>query len=188
MDSFLSVFFLSRSLPRHWPLASNLSKKRAHLLAAWICEMSAVSIQFYINKIRKAKPGKAKWAALKKVKLVGSKTTLLFVGKHLLPAPLCMFLPFFVPSPFFSLALCCIGDLVLFPRPIMQTCTLHMVLMTATKIVSDPQNALLLFRADTFMCHSDSPCDFAQVLKHLVRVLSIRAVGLSRLLQLLHLL
>lgn len=101
--------------------------------------MSAVSIQFYINKIRKAKPGKAKWAALKKVKLVGSKTTLLFVGKHLLPAPLCMFLPFFVPSPFFSLALCCVGDLVLFPRPIMQTCTLHMVLMTATKIVSDPQ-------------------------------------------------
>lgn len=186
---FFHRFLSISETTQHWPLASNLSTtKRAHLLAVWICEMSAVSIVLYINKIRKVKSGKAKWTALKKVTLVGSKKTLLFAGKHLFPAPLSMFLLFFVPSPFFSLALCCIGDLILLQCPIMQTHTLHVVLMTATKTVSDPPNALLLFRADIFTFHSDSPCDFAEVLKHLLRVLSIRAVSLSRLLQLLHLL
>lgn len=35
---------------------------------------------------------------------------------------------------------------------------------------------------------SDSPCDFAEVLKHLLRILSVWSISLSCLLQLLHLL
>lgn len=45
---------------------------------------------------------------------------------------------------------------------------------------------MLFFKADGFMCHSDSPCDFAEVLKHLLRILSIWSISLSCLLQLLH--
>lgn len=42
--------------------------------------------------------------------------------------------------------------------------------------------------ADVSTCHTDSLCDFAEVLEHLLWILSIWPVRLSRLLQLLHLL
>lgn len=125
-------------LPKHRPLVSNLSvTKRAFLLAVWICEMSDISIGLYINKIRKVKAGKAKWKALKKAKLFGPKDTFLFVGKHLFPAPLSPLLPFFVPSPFFSLVLS-LAQTILFYFNVQsrKTCSSHVVLMTATKIAS----------------------------------------------------
>lgn len=42
--------------------------------------------------------------------------------------------------------------------------------------------------ADVSTCHTDSLRDFAEVLEHLLRILSVWSVRLSRLLQLLHLL
>lgn len=125
-------------LPKHWPLVSDLSvTKRVCLLAVWTCEMSDMSIGLYINKIRKVKAGKVKWKVLKKAKLFDPKEALLFVGKHLFPAPLSPLLPFFVPSPFFSLVLLP-AQMMLFYFNVQshKTCSSHVVLTTATKTVS----------------------------------------------------
>lgn len=137
IHSFLPLSFPSFSrLP--WPLVSNPPvTKRAFLVAVWVCEMSEFTTGLSINKIRKVKAGKAKWKAVRKAKLFGPKETFLFVGKHLFPASLTLLLPFFVPSPFFSLVLLP-AQMILFCFNVQsrKTCSSHVVLMTATKIAS----------------------------------------------------
>lgn len=145
-------------LPKHWPLVSDLSvTKRACLLAVWIWQMSDISIGLYINKIRKVKAGKVKWEALKKAKLFGPKKAFLFVGKHLFPSPLSPLLPFFVPSPFFSLVLLP-AQMILFYFNVQshKTCSSHVVLTTATKTVyylgRDTKRALFMAAVICILC------------------------------------